>query len=68
VILNESLRKHSIEENNTMAASPSIDLSGWMSEHLEQASPDLLRAMLCSTDAQSSGLGTTKSRSSTNQF
>ena len=29
-----------------MAASPSIDLSGWMNEHLEQASPDLLRAML----------------------
>jgi putative transposase len=29
-----------------MAAAPSIDLSGWMSEHLEQASPDLLRAML----------------------
>jgi transposase-like protein len=31
-----------------MAAAPSIDLSGWMSEHLEQASPDLLRAMLSS--------------------
>jgi putative transposase len=31
-----------------MAAVPSIDLSGWMSEHLEQASPDLLRAMLSS--------------------
>jgi putative transposase len=31
-----------------MAATPSIDLSGWMSEHLEQASPDLLRAMLSS--------------------
>jgi putative transposase len=46
VILNESLRKHSSEENNTMAAPPSIDLSGWMTEHLEQASPDLLRAML----------------------
>ena len=29
-----------------MAATPSIDLSGWMTEHLEQASPDLLRAML----------------------
>ncbi len=29
-----------------MAAAPSIDLSGWLSEHLEQASPDLLRAML----------------------
>lgn len=29
-----------------MAAPPSIDLSGWLSEHLEQASPDLLRAML----------------------
>jgi putative transposase len=46
VILNESLRKHSNEEINTMAAAPSIDLSSWMSEHLEQASPDLLRAML----------------------
>jgi putative transposase len=31
-----------------MAAAPSIDLSGWMTEHLEQASPDLLRAMLSS--------------------
>jgi len=31
-----------------MAAAPSIDLSAWMSEHLEQASPDLLRAMLSS--------------------
>jgi transposase-like protein len=31
-----------------MAATPSIDLSGWMSEQLEQASPDLLRAMLAS--------------------
>jgi transposase-like protein len=31
-----------------MAAAPSIDLSGWMTEHLEQASPDLLRAMLAS--------------------
>ena len=29
-----------------MAATPSIDLSGWVSEQLEQASPDLLRAML----------------------
>jgi putative transposase len=48
VILNESLRKHSNEEFNTMAAAPSIDLSSWMSEHLEQASPDLLRAMLSS--------------------
>src|SRR4051812_20385010 len=31
-----------------MAAPPSIDLSGWLSEQLEQASPDLLRAMLAS--------------------
>jgi putative transposase len=31
-----------------MAATPSIDLSGWESEQLEQASPDLLRAMLAS--------------------
>jgi transposase-like protein len=46
VILNESLRKHSSEEKHAMAAPSSIDLSGWMSEHLEQASPDLLRAML----------------------
>ena len=29
-----------------MAATNSIDLSGWMSEQLTQASPDLLRAML----------------------
>jgi putative transposase len=48
VILNEICRRNSSEENNAMAASPSIDLSGWMSEHLEQASPDLLRAMLSS--------------------
>ena len=31
-----------------MAVRPSIDLSGWVSEQLEQASPDLLRAMLAS--------------------
>ncbi len=31
-----------------MTAAPSIDLSGWMSEQLAQASPDLLRAMLTS--------------------
>jgi transposase-like protein len=48
VILNEICRRNSSEENNAMAAAPSIDLSGWMSEHLEQASPDLLRAMLSS--------------------
>ena len=29
-----------------MAALPSIDLSGWLSEQLAEASPDLLRAML----------------------
>jgi transposase-like protein len=29
-----------------MAATPSIDLSGWLSEQLGQASPDLLRQML----------------------
>ena len=29
-----------------MAAAPSIDLSGWLSEQLAQASPDLLRAMV----------------------
>jgi len=29
-----------------MTALPSIDLSGWLSEQLVQASPDLLRAML----------------------
>jgi len=46
VILNEICLRNSSEENNTMAASPSIDLSGWMTEHLEQASPDLLRSML----------------------
>jgi putative transposase len=31
-----------------MAATPSIDLSGWVSEQLSQASPDLLREMLAS--------------------
>ena len=31
-----------------MAATPSIDLSGWVSEQVRQASPDLLRAMLAS--------------------
>ena len=29
-----------------MTATPSIDLSGWLSEQLEQASPDLLRQMI----------------------
>ncbi len=29
-----------------MAATPSIDMSGWLSEQLAQASPDLLREML----------------------
>ena len=29
-----------------MAATPSIDLSGWLSEQLTQASPDLLRGMV----------------------
>jgi putative transposase len=29
-----------------MTATPSIDLSGWLSEQLTEASPDLLRAML----------------------
>jgi hypothetical protein len=29
-----------------LAASPTFDLSGWLSEHLAQASPDLLRQML----------------------
>ena len=29
-----------------MTAPPSIDLSGWLSEQLTQASPDLLREML----------------------
>jgi transposase-like protein len=29
-----------------MAAVPSIDLSGWLSEQLDQASPDLLRQMI----------------------
>jgi putative transposase len=48
VILNEIRPKNSSEETNAMAAAPSIDLSGWMSEYLEQASPDLLRAMLSS--------------------
>jgi hypothetical protein len=46
VILNEFLRKISSEENHAMAAPSSIDLSGWLSEQLAQASPDLLRQML----------------------
>jgi hypothetical protein len=29
-----------------MAATPSIDVSGWLHEQLAQASPDLLRAMV----------------------
>lgn len=29
-----------------MTATPSIDLSGWLSEQLTQASPDLLRQMI----------------------
>jgi putative transposase len=29
-----------------MTAGPSIDMSGWLHEHLEQASPDLLREMV----------------------
>jgi putative transposase len=29
-----------------MTAGPSIDMSGWLHEHLEQASPDLLRSMV----------------------
>ena len=29
-----------------MAAVPSIDVSGWLSEQLAQASPDLLREMI----------------------
>jgi putative transposase len=48
VILIEICRRNSSEENNAMAATPSIDLSGWLSEQLAQASPDLLRAMLSS--------------------
>lgn len=29
-----------------MTAAPSIDMPGWLHEHLEQASPDLLRGMV----------------------
>ncbi len=29
-----------------MTATPSIDLSGWLTEQLGQASPDLLRQMI----------------------
>src|SRR5450432_3553616 len=29
-----------------MTAVPSIDMSGWLHEHLDQASPDLLREMV----------------------
>ncbi len=33
-----------------MTAPPSIDLSGWLTEQLGQASPDLLRQMITSFD------------------
>jgi putative transposase len=29
-----------------MTAGPSIDMSGWLHEHLKQASPELLRSMV----------------------
>jgi putative transposase len=45
VILFEVLSQISSKEY-AMTATPSIDLSGWMSEQLSQASPDLLRSML----------------------
>jgi putative transposase len=45
VILNEIRPRFSSEEH-AMTASPSIDLSGWLTEQLAQASPDLLRQMI----------------------
>jgi hypothetical protein len=45
VILFEVLSKISSKEY-AMTATPSIDLPGWMSEQLSQASPDLLRNMV----------------------
>lgn len=35
-----------LERNDTMTANPSINLSGFLDEHLSQASPDLLRQMI----------------------
>jgi putative transposase len=32
--------------SHAMTAVPSIDMSGWLHEHLDQASPDLLRSMV----------------------
>ena len=41
-----------------MTATPSIDLPGWMTEQLSQASPDLLRAMIRTfAEALMSGTG-----------
>jgi transposase-like protein len=45
VILNET-DQGSRDEVHAMTASPSIDLSGWLTEQLGQASPDLLRQMI----------------------
>lgn len=44
-----------------MAAVPSIDLSGWLDEQLEQASPDLLRGTV-KTFAEAL-MGATRTRS-----
>jgi hypothetical protein len=46
VILIEFLRKISRMRSHATAATPSIDVSGWLQEQLAQTSPDLLRAMV----------------------
>jgi hypothetical protein len=43
VILNEFLRRARERGVHAMTAPPSIDLSGWLTEQLAEASPDLLR-------------------------
>jgi putative transposase len=45
VILIEFRRKISVR-SHAMTAGPSIDMPGWLHEHLGQASPDLLREMI----------------------
>jgi len=45
VILIEFQRKI-LGEKHAMTAVPSIDMSGWLREQLDQASPDLLCSMV----------------------
>jgi putative transposase len=46
VISQRDLSKELETRSHAMAATPSIDVSGWLQEQLAQASPDLLRAMV----------------------